>query len=101
MISNAIKYSYENETISIRIIDDGKQVSIEIENVCDYISDEDLTRLWDAYYRNDTSRSKKVDGSGLGLSIVKNILELHGSEYGAIFKANKMKVFFSLQRNFK
>lgn len=101
LISNAIKYSYENEIIDIRLIDDGKQVSIEIENTCDEISDEDLTRLWDAYYRNDTSRSKQVEGSGLGLSIVKHILELHGSDYGAIYKANKMKVFFNLQRNFK
>lgn len=99
LISNAIKYSYEGETIGVHVIDDDKHVLIEIKNVCDEISDEDLIRLWDAYYRNDTSRSKKVDGSGLGLSIVKHILELHRSDFGAVYEANKMKVFFSLKKN--
>lgn len=96
LISNAIKYSYEQSTIDISIEADEKQVHIEIENTCDEVNELELSKLWDAYYRNDSSRNRSISGSGLGLSIVKSILDLHQSHYGVRYKANKMTFHFTL-----
>lgn len=51
------------------------------ENTGVHISEQDLPRLFDAFYRVDSSRNRKNGGSGLGLYIVREILERHGADY--------------------
>ncbi|HCQ89100.1 MAG TPA: two-component sensor histidine kinase, partial [Clostridium sp.] len=46
-------------------------------------SDQEMSNIWSKFYKADKSRSRTLGGSGLGLSIVKNVLELHDMEYGA------------------
>ncbi|MBQ9244821.1 hypothetical protein IJ182_00970 [bacterium] len=75
ILSNAIKYS-NSETIDVNISQSDK---IEIE-IIDYgigIGKEHLEHIFEKFYRVDKARSRQKDGSGLGLSIVKNIIELH------------------------
>ena len=78
LLKNAVNYSYENTVIRIgaRIRDD--QVIIKFRNKSDVISPEKLERLFEKFYRVDSSRGTSTGGSGLGLAISKQITELHG-----------------------
>ena len=54
--------------------------TLTIENTGAYIPDEDIPKLFEAFYRVDQSRNRQTGGTGLGLYIVKTILDLHGAE---------------------
>lgn len=78
LINNAIKYGREGKKIIIKLVknvDDTFYVSII--NYGRVIPKESIKRLFDKFYRVDTSRNSKVSGSGLGLAIAKNIVDLH------------------------
>ena len=83
LLSNAIRHAVENSVISISIerTYSGKVVTV-IENAGPSIAEDDLSRVWDQFYRIERSRDRKSGGTGLGLAIVKHILELHDSEFG-------------------
>lgn len=74
LVENAMKYSQENGTVSIRACDG----QIFVINTGDGIPATDLDRVFEPFYRVDSSRSRKTGGAGLGLSIVKTIVEKHG-----------------------
>ncbi len=80
LIENAIKYGYEDEPIIINMYKSGKNVKISVINKGEGICEEDKGKIFDRFYRIETSRSRKTGGTGLGLSIVKSIINLHGSE---------------------
>ena len=77
LVDNAIKYSNEEGTIKISLSTAKKGVKIEVFNTADKIDKENLDRLFDRFYRADTSRSRETGGYGIGLSIVKSIVEAH------------------------
>lgn len=97
IISNAIKYSYKDEAISINCANDMDHVSISIDNVGDRLSDDNISKLWDAYFRVESSRNRKTGGSGLGLSIAKGILDLHDSKYAINNTENGVRFYFTLK----
>jgi two-component system phosphate regulon sensor histidine kinase PhoR len=79
LIENAIKYGKQNgivEASAYKI--DGKNILIEISDDGFGIGEEHIGRIFERFYRTDTARSRKVGGSGLGLSICKHIIEAHG-----------------------
>lgn len=79
LIENAIKYGKQHgivEASFYRI--DSKKILIEISDDGFGIGEEHLSRIFERFYRTDTARSRKVGGSGLGLSICKHIIEAHG-----------------------
>jgi two-component system, OmpR family, phosphate regulon sensor histidine kinase PhoR len=78
LIENAIFYNPDKTKIDIRFFDLEKKVMIEIEDDGKGIADQHLPRIFERFYRVDEDRSRYSGGSGLGLSIVKNILEAHG-----------------------
>ena len=81
LVSNAIIYSPEYSAIYLTaFLEDGK-VKFLLENTGVHIPDLELPKLFDAFYRLEHSRNKKTGGSGLGLYIVKNILEQHQVKY--------------------
>lgn len=81
-LTNALRYTEENGTIFITTGEENGIIRVSFENTCNKLSDEELERVWKKFYKVDKSRTRKLGGSGLGLSIVKNILELHGFQYG-------------------
>lgn len=85
LLSNAIRHAAENSVISISIERAySKKVVTVIENTGLPIAKDDLSRVWDQFYRIERSRDRKSGGTGLGLAIVKHILELHDSEFGVV-----------------
>lgn len=79
IISNSVKYmDKKNGEIDIRILDELDSVRIEIEDNGKGIAQKDLGRIFDRFYRTDASRNSMQGGSGIGLSIVKKIIEDHG-----------------------
>ncbi|MGV9001895.1 MAG: sensor histidine kinase [Candidatus Saccharimonadaceae bacterium] len=81
LIDNAIKYSPEKSPIFIRVFEKRGQVGFEIKNSGKPIPEEKLPKLFDRFYRADTSRtSGSKKGYGLGLSIAKKIIDVHHGE---------------------
>ena len=78
LIDNALKYGKQNGSIETSFYKlDGKRVLIEISDNGSGISEEHLNRIFERFYRTDLARSRKIGGSGLGLSICKHIIEAH------------------------
>lgn len=78
LLKNAVNYSYENTVIKIGARINRDKVVIKFRNKSDIISPEKLERLFEKFYRADSSRGTSTGGSGLGLAIAKQITELHG-----------------------
>ena len=78
LLKNAVNYSYENTVIRIGARIRRDKVIIKFRNKSDVISPEKLQRLFEKFYRADSSRGSSTGGSGLGLAIAKQITELHG-----------------------
>ena len=72
-----MKFSYPEKTIEMGVSDIGKKVRIDIANYGVGISEEDIPHIFDRFYKSDKSRTRDRAGAGLGLSFVKNILNLH------------------------
>ena len=88
LIKNAVNYSKENTDIDISIINKENQVTVNITNKGKQIPKEKLDKIFEKFYRLDSSRTSKTGGSGLGLAIAKEIVELHG---GKIYAESDMK----------
>lgn len=78
LLKNAVNYSYENTMIRIGARIRRDKVIIKFRNKSDVITPEKLNRLFEKFYRADSSRGTSTGGSGLGLAIAKQITELHG-----------------------
>ena len=79
IISNSVKYMDKPKgRIDIRILDEQDSVRVEIEDNGKGIAQRDLPNIFDRFYRTDSSRNSAQGGSGIGLSIVKKIIEDHG-----------------------
>jgi signal transduction histidine kinase len=76
-LENAIKYSQSKPTIEVKVSSKGRMAEVKIRDSGIGISGEDLPHIFNRFYRADTSRSKKTDGYGLGLSIAKQIAKMH------------------------
>ena len=82
IIGNAVGHSPGGEAVFISMQSWESRYVLVIENTGTAIPKEDLPQLFTPFYRADKSRSKATGGSGLGLYIVKTILDLHGMAYG-------------------
>ncbi|MGC8503043.1 sensor histidine kinase [Desulfurella sp.] len=94
LIDNAVKYNKENGTIKISMF---ATKSVEILDSGIGISKESIENLFDKFYRADPSRSKTIEGLGLGLSLVKEILDLHKAKIKVESELNagtKVTIFF-------
>ncbi len=83
LISNAIRYGKPNSTITTKLVQDTTSILITIQNQADPMSPEQLQRIFDRFYRADSSRKRTDDGSGLGLAITKTIVQVHGGQIEA------------------
>lgn len=97
LINNAVTYTGDDNTVIVRLVRLEGGVRFEVEDHGEGISAENLPYIWDRYYkvseRNKTHKRAKM-GSGIGLSIVKNVLEQHGFAYGAESSEGKGSTFW-------
>lgn len=80
LISNAIKYTSNNE-IEINLFKENENVVLSIKNGIDYDMEDDIENIWKPFYVLEKSRSKELSGTGLGLTIVRTILEENNFGY--------------------
>lgn len=97
LLSNAVKYCGHDKTVFINIRRWGKKVHFEVIDHGVGIKPEELSHIWDRYYKTSSNHVRPTRGSGLGLSIVKEILVMHGAKYGVESKVGKgTTVWFEL-----
>ncbi len=80
LLGNAAAYSPAGNRIVVKLWQNGNKAKLTIENSGVHIPDGDIPKLFEAFYRVDQSRNRQTGGTGLGLYIVKTILDLHGAE---------------------
>lgn len=92
LLSNAIYHTAENKTINIQISNE----KFIIENEGEHIPKDKINLIWDTFYRVDSSRDRSERRTGVGLAIVKNILELHNMEFGVKNTAVGVEFWFKI-----
>jgi len=91
IIDNAVKYTPDNGAITLNIDRDIRKLSITLTNTCRGIDPEEISHIFDPFYRGRHGRSRDIEGKGLGLYIARYIVRSHGGEikvnntYGNIF----------------
>jgi Signal transduction histidine kinase len=90
ILTNSIRYSNKNSKIYVKVskYENGAMVSIENEGKA--IKNEELNKIFEMFYRTDESRNKKTGGAGIGLSIAKSIVDLHGGRIWAECEGDKV-----------
>lgn len=89
IISNSIKYNNKARgVINIRVREEKEYIHLEIEDNGQGVSPEEAGRIFERFYRTDASRNSRTGGSGIGLSIVKKIVEAHGGTIWAVSNKN-------------
>ena len=94
MINNAVKYGGEDKEIIVNIKKSSRKVRCEIIDHGPGIAPDEINHVWERYYKSSTHHVRPTDGSGLGLSIVKEILTLHRANYGVNSKLGKGSTFW-------
>lgn len=93
-LNNAVNYGGEAKHIIVREIKKGNTVRIEVQDFGEGIDPKDLDNIWDRYYKVDKEHVRVANGSGIGLNIVKQLLELHGAPYGVNSSKGKGSTFY-------
>ncbi len=83
LFDNAVKFTNHGGTISVKLEESETRVTVSISNTGEGINKDELSFIFDRFYKVDKSRSEHVKGVGLGLNLAKNIVELHGGEISA------------------
>jgi len=78
-MSNAIKYC--DQVIMIRLERNGRKIDFSITNDGAKIDKKELDKVWDVFYTTDKARTDRMSSSGVGLSVVKSILDVHKADY--------------------
>lgn len=94
LINNAVKYCGEDMVIEVSIAKEDRFYHLEVSDHGPGISPEELPYIWDKYYKTSSNYARPTTGTGLGLSIVKEILSLHGFDYGVNSVINKGTTFW-------
>ncbi|MCX7729704.1 MAG: HAMP domain-containing histidine kinase, partial [Candidatus Caldatribacterium sp.] len=99
LLHNAIHFSKEGSTIVLESEQDEETVTIAVLDEGPGIPEEDIPFIFERFYRVDKSRSRKGGGMGLGLAIVREIVERHGGKVGVKNRPQGgSRFFFTLQR---
>lgn len=96
ILVNAIRYSPSGELIRISLSETHGTIRGEIENTGVCVPDDAIPHLFEAFYRADTSRNRNTGGTGLGLYIVRKVMEMHRANYGISNINNGVLFWFEL-----
>lgn len=80
LLDNAVKYTPDNGTVAISAGVKEKFLQVDIIDTGIGIPEQDISRIFERFYRVDKGRSRELGGTGLGLSIVKHIVQAHGGQ---------------------
>ncbi len=94
LLINAVNYCGADKTVEVRQTVTQKEVRVEVTDKGEGIEEANLPYIWDRYYKVDKIHKRAVTGSGLGLSIVKGIIEMHKGNYGVNSTLNKGSTFW-------
>jgi two-component system phosphate regulon sensor histidine kinase PhoR len=83
LLDNALKYSNPGDRIRLSARKNGREVALSVSDTGVGISEHELPRIFERFYRTDKARSRELGGTGLGLSIVKHIAQMHGGRVEA------------------
>ena len=97
-LSNAIHYAGGKKEISIRCREQEKNVRISVFNTGDPIPEEDIDKIWSKFYKVDKARTREYGGSGIGLSIVKAIMDSFHQQCGVINHEDGVEFWFELEK---
>lgn len=102
LIDNAIKFSHTNSTIYISVLDKNEKIFISVKDTGIGIPKQSIPKIWDRFYKSDLSRGKDKTGSGLGLSIVKEVISNHNENVTVVSTEGAGTEFvFSLKKSKK
>ena len=93
LLDNAIKYTNKNGKIDVEMYQDKNKIKLKVKNTGEGIKKEDLEKIFERFYRIDTSRARETGGYGLGLSIAKSIVESHNGKIYAESNEGKDTTF--------
>jgi signal transduction histidine kinase len=96
LIENAWKYTPQNGRVAISSQRNNDAVKLIISNTGPGIMENDLPFIFERFFRADRSRSLDAGGAGIGLAIVKELIEAHGGQVGAESQGGETRVWFSL-----
>ena len=102
IISNSLKYTERDKRkINLRVKDVGDFIQVELEDNGKGIAAKDLPHIFERFYRTDASRNSSKGGSGIGLSIVKKIIEDHGGKIWATSREGIGTVMYFVIRKYQ
>lgn len=93
LVENAIKYNHFGGSVHVNLEQTDAAVHIQVEDTGSGMEEGILTHIFEPFYRADSSRSHQISGSGLGLSVVKLIVERHGGQIQVISRPGEGTVF--------
>lgn len=99
--TNAIKHTIEvnkEKKIEIRIEEKEDKIRISVFNTGNNIPEEHLNKIWGRFYKEDSSRNRTDGGTGIGLALVKAIMNNYKNDYGVINKENGVEFYFDLDK---
>nr|WP_314446922.1 HAMP domain-containing sensor histidine kinase [uncultured Lachnoanaerobaculum sp.] len=97
-ISNAIHHVNDNGTIKIDVSEDERNVYFSVYNTGNKLPEKDLANVWEKFFKVDKAHSRSYGGSGIGLSIVKAIVEAHGGAVKVVNKSDGVEFGFKIPR---
>jgi signal transduction histidine kinase len=97
-LTNAIHYAKGDKEIRVSLEDQGENIRVSVFNTGDRIPEEDIDRIWEKFYKVDRARTREVGGSGVGLSIVKAVMETLNKPYGVVNYDDGVVFWFELER---
>lgn len=98
IVVNSIKFGRENSLINIKIYEDEKNIFVGVANYGDEIPEEDMVMIFDKFFRSKNSDKLAVEGTGLGLTICKQIIKAHNGDICVCCKNNITTFTFSLPK---
>ena len=93
-VSNAVKYSGDNKYVDIKLSKGSRKVAFHCIDHGVGIPSDEISHVWDKYYRTSANHERDIEGTGLGLAIVKGILNLHNARYGVESEEGKGSDFW-------
>ena len=96
LYQNGVQYTQGNGKLRIFTEEFAEETRITFANPCDEIQDEDLPFIFERFYRGEKSRSRDYGGAGIGLSVVKDLIEAHKGKVGSKLEKNEFQVWFTL-----